>query len=253
VVAKAHDNGRNKEVTLQTLVAPSALGATTAIDTASSLVTLAVTEGQGGLGQFNAAAFRTATEATAKNLADGDVPDLSDRSAILAKVDQLSRSIAELKTALDAIKQDLRDIKQSLDDLKNQLAAQQQQQAQQPPQQQPPPPPPAGGPPPQGVGGPRNCYPPVTFEAVLQMSVPAERYPLTLEFRPMPDGGPALFTGTFQAPGQTATVSVPPNCGHFLTLRGRGGAVIATSSAAWTPPPGAGDATHQRVNLPFTL
>ncbi|MDB5100761.1 MAG: hypothetical protein JWM80_5182 [Cyanobacteria bacterium RYN_339] len=238
VVARGRDTGRNKDVTLQTLVAPSELGATTAIDTSTSLVTLAVTQDQGNqaLGQFNAAAFRTATEATAKGLGDKDVPDLSDRGAVLAKVTELSKSIAELKTALEAIRQDLKDIKQSIDELKTQVAK----------QQQAPPPQPQPQGPPNGQGqGPGGCQPPIPFDAVLVGTYPADGYPMALEFRPSPDG-PVLFKGTFQAPGQSARTAVPPNCAHWITVRDKNGKVVATSPA-WAPPVGS---TNQRVNLP---
>lgn len=251
VVVQAHDTRTRKDVTLQTLARSSELGATAPVDVATSLVTVAVTEGQGGqLGEVNAAAFRTATEATAKNLADGDVPDLSDRGAILAKVEDLSKAVAELKSALDAIRQDLQDIKQSIDDLKDQIAAQQQQAPQPapPPQQQP-----SQQQPPQGQAGmgPGNCLPPVTFEVVLQMPVDAPRYPLTLELRPTQDTPNPFFTATFETPGSTARLTAPPNCGHFLTLRGHAGQVVVATNTPWTPPPGAGDANHPKVTLPF--
>ena len=101
VVVEAYDSVRAKDVTLQTLVKATELGASTSVDAATSLVTLAVTEGQGGaLGDLNPATFRTATEATARHLMDADLPDLGDRSAILAKVAALESSIAELKSAL---------------------------------------------------------------------------------------------------------------------------------------------------------
>jgi hypothetical protein len=244
VVVAAQDQSRGKEVTLQTLVHPTELGATTNIDTSTSLVTLAVTQGQSGLGEFNAAAFRTATEATAKQLKAEDVPDLSDRSAILAKVDQLSQSIAELKQALDDVKQDLKDIKDQLDAINQKLSASPSPTPTPAPTQpaqtgmtQPPPPPPGGQP-----AGP--CLGTVQHGFVLTGTYPAQAYPIRLDFiAPM---GALVASTSFASPGAVATATLPVGCQHRLVLKNKDFVDLNVRDGYIVPV----DAPYQ-VQLPF--
>lgn len=269
VVAQAKDTKLNKDVTLQTLVKSSELGATANVSVPSSFVTMAVTEGQGSqLGEFNAASFRTATEAAAKGLTDDDLDALSDRSALLKRIDSLAESIAELKQALDAIRKDLKDIKTSLDEIKNKLDSQspapQPQGGQFPPPQGGQFPPPQGGqfPPPQGGGqmgglpfpggqqpappgspnNPFNCLPPqsVTFT----LSGTYTGYPLRLEV--INPTGQLITTATFAAQGAQATTIVPTGCANTLKLRNASGTEVA-SAASFAVQSG----SSGQVTLPF--
>jgi hypothetical protein len=139
VVAAKVKTKDGKAGTLQTLAKSADLGATADMDAATTMVTAAVVDGQGSsLGNFNPATFKTAAQATAKNLKPEELPDWSDRSAVLARIGELSKTVAELKNSLEQIKSDLKDIKTSLDDLKQQLANRPQ-----PGQPQPGPPMPA--------------------------------------------------------------------------------------------------------------
>lgn len=239
VVVSGRDGARQKDMTLQTLVAPSDLGATTQVDTATSLVTLAVTEGQNELGSFNAAAFRTATEATAKHLDAASVPDLSDRSAILAKVEALSQTVQELKTAIEEIRQALKEIQASIDELKTQVA----NQANGP--YHPPAPgtlPGAGFKPGNGGARPGDCAPPQDY--VFKLKKAYTGYPLRVDF--VSPYGHLKAQVIFSGPGATGTGAVPTGCPHAVTLRDANGLVLA-SEGAWSIPLGSG----LDVELPF--
>jgi Ca2+-binding EF-hand superfamily protein len=112
-----------KEATLQTLTKPGAFGATADVDAASTLVTAGVVNDQGAaLGDFNPATFKTATEATAKQLQTGDLPDFSDRAAILARIAKFSLAVGELKGALEQMKSDMKTVKHDVEQLKKRLA-----------------------------------------------------------------------------------------------------------------------------------
>ncbi len=249
VVVRGHDEGRDKDVTLQTIVKTSELGATTKIDTATSLVTLAVLQGSSEIGDINAASFRTATEATARSLTDADVPDLSDRSAILAKVEALAETVAELKQALDEIREDIQDIKASLEDITQKLGAPQQTGGWQPP----PPPParpgqpqPGGFPPPQGPGGlppGGGCpHPRVTHDLTLKGTYTG--YPLTLQL--LARSGDVIAVATFAAAGAPATLDVPDVCPHHLRLLDGTGKQLA-----WHPDFVFQQGTPRAVQLPI--
>ena len=233
VVVAVRDTGRGKDATLQTLVKSSALGASTTVDAATSLVTLAVTEGQGGaLGELNPATFRTATEATARNLTDAALPDLSDRSAILAAIGSLEKSIAELKSALDEIRQDLKAIKASLEDLKTQVAAR-------PAAGRP------GGPPAHTNGtGARagDCAGGNTF--TFKLTKAYDRYPLRVDF--VSPYGHHKGQLVFDAPGATPALFLPFGCPHAVTLRDADGTTLATDPA-YSVPLG----SSPQVELPF--
>jgi hypothetical protein len=216
VVAAAKDQGRGKEVTLQTLVRATDLGATTQIGVASSLVTLAVTEGQSELGNFNASTFRTATEATAKQLKAGELPDLSDRAAILAKITALAQEIAEIKTAIAAIRQDLEAIKDKLDVIDQKLSSPAPQQ------------PPTGQQPPPGGQGGGDCMPrPHSFK----LDGSHTQFPLIVKVfapghRAVPaPGSDAPLTIRFTSLGPVKS-SLPP-CGVTLELQDESGNLVA--------------------------
>ena len=246
VVVAGRDQARQKDMTLQTLVQPSELGATTQVDTSTSLVTLAVTEGQGQLGNFNAAAFRTATEATARHLDANSLPDLSDRSAVLARVEELSRTVVELKQAIEEIRQALQEIQASLEELKTQVA----NQANGPYRPPRPGSKPGDGytPPAQGPGGwnggarPGDCAPPQAYVFTLKNPYPS--YPLRVDF--VSPYGHLKAQLIFTAAGQTASAHLPTGCPHALTLRDANGTVLA-SEASWSIPLGSGT----DVTLPF--
>jgi hypothetical protein len=234
IVVKGHDEARAKDVTLQTIVKTSELGATANVDTSSSLVTLAVLDGTSDLGEFNPATFRTATEAAAKHLTDADVPDLSDRSAVIAKVDALAASVAELKTALEQIRQDLKAIKATVDEINQKLGAPPAQGGALPPPGQPLPPGPNGG---AGI-----CTPPTLHELVLTGKY--DTFPLVLEFISM--RGDKIASATFEGPGKTASTVISEICSHRLVLAQPGGAKYA-DHPSFAIPKGA----PKRVELPI--
>lgn len=241
VVARGRDEARAKDVTLQTIVKTSELGATTAIDTATSMVTLAVLQGESEIGDVNAATFRTATEATAKGLTDADVPDLSDRTAILAKVEALAGQIAELKEALDEIREDLADIKASIDEINQKLGAPQQTvPAWQPPPPPPPQPQPGGVQPPPGPTG-GGCTPvPHEFE----LTGTYANYPLRLDF--LTRSNTLAGQVRFEKPGAVPALAIPDVCPHRMVLwDARNQQVVAYPEYGFP----AGSA--KRIKLPF--
>lgn len=245
VVVRGYDEARKKDVTLQTIVKTSELGASTSIDTASSLVTLAVLEGTSEIGDVNAAAFRTATEATARSLTDADVPDLSDRTAILAKVEALAETIAELKAALTEIREDLSDIKASIEEINDKLGAPQQQAGGFPP---PPPrpgaqqPPPGGQPPPRGGQQPPAGCEKVPHELVLTGTY--RNYPLRLDVLTIDRR--LVASVTFEAAGAAAAAELPDVCDHLFVLRDASGTEIHRN-----PPYAFPAGSPRRVELPF--
>ncbi|MDB5101403.1 MAG: hypothetical protein JWM80_5824 [Cyanobacteria bacterium RYN_339] len=211
VVALGRDEARHADATLQTLARTSDLGATATVDTASTLVTLAVVqEQQSDLGSFDAATFRTATEATARQLASQAAPDLTDRAALRAQVAALSNDVLELKSALDALRQEIKDLKASLADIKARLGQ---------------PKPPATGP----NGGPGICALPVAHEFALSSQYAG--YPLKLEV--VAPHGAVVFTMAFQKPGATATLAYPAICPNTLVLYDANGVELARK-AGWS-------------------
>ena len=123
MVAARAKNAAGKDLTLQTLVKPDAFGANADVDAASTLVTAGVINGQAGaLGDFNADTFKAATQATAKQLQTSDLPDLSDRAAVLSHIGKLAGTASELKGALEQIKHDMKSIKHDLQDLQKRVA-----------------------------------------------------------------------------------------------------------------------------------
>lgn len=124
VVAAKIKTAAGKDATLQTLAKASTLGATANVSAASTLVTVDLADSQGSsLTDFNPASFQTAVQATANSLQDSDLPDLSDRAAIKAKLTELSQKVAALQSALDEIQKELTDLKSSLAQVKQELAA----------------------------------------------------------------------------------------------------------------------------------
>lgn len=226
VVAQAHDDTRQKDVTLQTLVRSSTLGANTSIDASTSLVTLAVTEGQSDLGGFNAAAFRTATQDVGKKLTAGDVPDLSDRSAILTEMDTLSQQLSDLKTALDEVRSELQQINDQLAVIQKELSSPRPTQAPSP-----------NGTPYTGPGSMQNpqCAP-RTHQFQLSHSYP--RFPLTVEFQ-MPTGQ-TITQVTFDSQASTPQTGVPEGCPMNLALVGAGGQVVMRYGG-WQVPAGSAE------------
>lgn len=233
VVAQARDTQLAKDVTLQTLVRSSDLGATAPITVGTSLVTIAVTEGQGGtLGDFNAATFRTASEATAKNLKDNDIPDLSDRSAMVRKVDELATSVAELKQAVNEIRQTLKDIKKSIDDLTTKVNNQVTLAPGLNPGSQPPP-----------MGqNPFGCEPPKLVSLALKGTYSG--YPLRLDF--VNQVGHVTSQVYFATAGSVAQGMVPTTCPHVLNLRDSKGTILASAQSFAVPPTATGT-----LDLPF--
>lgn len=167
LVAEAATTG-GETATYQTLVKSSELGATANVDAASTLVTAAVVKGLSGgdLGEVNPARFQTARQTAHANLQAADLPDFTDRAAVVAKIDALIAQVDELKASIDLLRQDIQDIKASLAEIEAKLA---QRPAPPPggqPGMQPPPPggqqPPPGGqqPPPGGQQPPPGQCPP---------------------------------------------------------------------------------------------
>lgn len=225
VVAQAHDSTLDKDVTLQTLVRSSELGATAPISVATSLVAVAVTEGANGtLGDFNAATFRTAAEATAKHLADSDIPDLSDRTAMIRKVDDLATSVSELKQAVTEVRQTLKDIQKSIDDLTTRVNNQDVVLA--------PGLNPGTQPPPQGQN-PFGCEAPKLVDLKLSGDYATAAYPLRLDF--VNQVGHVTAQVYFATAGSVAQGMVPTGCAHVLNLRDAKGTILASAQSFTVP------------------
>jgi uncharacterized coiled-coil protein SlyX len=222
VVAARCKTAEGKDATLQTMTRPSKLGATANISAATTLVTAAVVEGQSDLGAFNAAKFRTAAEATAKNLSPDAMPDLADRTKILAAVAELQETVAELKLAIEEIRADLKDLKDSLEALKKELAN--RQPAPPPAGTQPPPPgtepgmmpppPPPGGtmpPPPDG-----QMQPPQAVEHAFGVKdVPADHFPLKVRIV-VPTNGQVWAEFTFNSASDRPIGKLPEGPPHTV-------------------------------------
>ncbi|HEY9721111.1 MAG TPA: EF-hand domain-containing protein [Oscillatoriaceae cyanobacterium] len=123
VVAAKIKTSAGKDATLQTLAKTSTLGATADVSTASTFVAVDIADSEGdALTDFNPASFQTAVQATAGSLQDSDLPDLSDRAAVKAKLIALSQKVSELQSALSEIQKELADVKASLSQVKQELA-----------------------------------------------------------------------------------------------------------------------------------
>ncbi|MEB3222522.1 MAG: hypothetical protein VKS61_10630 [Candidatus Sericytochromatia bacterium] len=120
VVVAEVDTLRGKPAVFRTLVKVGKLGATTAIDAASTLVTVNVLEGLpgGDIGDYNPARFQQATEAASRSLRDDNLPDFTDLLAVKARMDELVREVAALRDLLGEVKAELAVIRESLDELK---------------------------------------------------------------------------------------------------------------------------------------
>jgi hypothetical protein len=120
VVVAEVDTRQGKTALFRTLVKVGPLGATTAIDAASTLVTVNVLEGLPGgeLGDYNPARFQQAAEAASRSLRDDNLPDFTDILAVKARMDELIREVAALRDLLGEVKAELAIIRQSIDELK---------------------------------------------------------------------------------------------------------------------------------------
>ncbi|MEB3196230.1 MAG: NHL repeat-containing protein [Candidatus Sericytochromatia bacterium] len=109
---------------LQTIVRPTAMVVASNIEAASTLVAAGVLRGIAGqdLGAFNPADFRTAVETTRDNLRPEDIPDLTDRRAVLRRISELVSRIEGLEDSLADMRNELRSVQKSLDELKNDLS-----------------------------------------------------------------------------------------------------------------------------------
>lgn len=179
-----------KDATLQTLVKSTALGATAKVDASTTLVTTAVVAGRGdALGNFNEVTFKNAVEATSSQLTADTLPDLADKTAMLAAMTRLETDVAAIKLSLDELKKDLAEIKTSLDDLNakiDQLSKQKQ------PQPMMPPPPMSGhaAPPMPGAMMPPPPGAPTTQPVIVEHSffldnppTDTRLYPIAVEIR----------------------------------------------------------------------
>ncbi len=109
-------NKAGAATTLQTLVRPTAAGATANVSIGTTCVAVAVLDGQGGnLGEFNPAKFQSAVETTDKELTPETWPDPADRQAILA-------TMTRLEAKIDLLQSTLNEIRAELQKLSNQVA-----------------------------------------------------------------------------------------------------------------------------------
>lgn len=107
---------------LLTVIKVGAAGATADVGMASTFVTVALTEGAGGLADVDAAAFKRAADATSRSLTDADIPALADRARMLARMEALAKEVAEVKDTLAAVGRQLADLQAQLEDLKQRLS-----------------------------------------------------------------------------------------------------------------------------------
>ncbi|MDB5097875.1 MAG: hypothetical protein JWM80_2296 [Cyanobacteria bacterium RYN_339] len=109
-----------KPITLKSLAKPSREAN---IDLATTLVTMAVTDGLTGLpGEVDPAAFDAASAAVRAHLTDADIPSPSDAAAAKAKVAQLAKDDPTLATQLEQLKKQAAAPTATVDQLKTDVA-----------------------------------------------------------------------------------------------------------------------------------
>ncbi|MEB3329972.1 MAG: alpha/beta hydrolase-fold protein, partial [Candidatus Sericytochromatia bacterium] len=108
----------------RTLVKVTELGASAAIDPATTMVTSAVIEGLpgGDLGELNPARFQSLRTKVAGALRAGTLPDFSNPVQVRESLRQLVKQNEEILSTLTQLQQDLRTVTQKLDDLRAELA-----------------------------------------------------------------------------------------------------------------------------------
>lgn len=95
------------------------------VNAASTIVTAGVIENlDGDLDQLAIADFEKAVDKTEKTLETADLPDFTDEKAVLAKFDQLSEQIAELKTLVEELSAKIDELNAKIDALTAQLTQQ---------------------------------------------------------------------------------------------------------------------------------
>lgn len=115
VVGEAKTNG-GKPAMFRSLVKVGPAGASTAVDAASTLVTVKVIEGLAGgeLGNFNPATFQTAVETIARKLTKETLPDFTDLLSVRTKVDELVQEVADLRNQLGQLREELSRVQETL-------------------------------------------------------------------------------------------------------------------------------------------
>jgi hypothetical protein len=123
VVVAAVKTAQGKDATLRTLVKSSAPGEANDMSVATTLVTLGLLDGkEGAVGAYDPARFRMAVEFTGAHLNDGALPDLADRSAMLAWMRATADSVVEIQTEVTALRSELDEVHATLKDLAASLA-----------------------------------------------------------------------------------------------------------------------------------
>ncbi|MDB5096526.1 MAG: repeat protein [Cyanobacteria bacterium RYN_339] len=106
---------------LLTVIKVSAAGATADVGMATTFLTVALTEGVGGLTDVDPVAFKRAADATARSLTDADIAALADRATMLARMEALAKEVAEVKEGLAAVGRQIADLQAQLADLQKRL------------------------------------------------------------------------------------------------------------------------------------
>jgi hypothetical protein len=120
-VVVAHvPTSQGRTAVFRTVVKLGRFGATTEIDPATTLVTASVLDGlpRGELGELNPAKFQTATEATARNLTQENLPDFTDSLQVKAAIDALTAQVKELRDVLVQVRDELAALRSSIDALR---------------------------------------------------------------------------------------------------------------------------------------
>jgi enterochelin esterase-like enzyme len=113
-----------KVASFRTLVKVTELGASAAIDPATTMVTAGVLEGLpgGDLGELNPARFQALRTRVGGLLRPGQVPDFTDGVQVREQLRQLVQQNQELRTVLSQVQDELREVKAGMASLRAELA-----------------------------------------------------------------------------------------------------------------------------------
>jgi sugar lactone lactonase YvrE len=109
----------------RSLVRVTDVGASVEIDHATTLVTSSVVEGLtgGDLGGFNSAAFRAATDLTARSMKEASLPDFTDGLAVRRAMAMLARDVDDLRGLVGELRDDLSQLSARVEELEREQAA----------------------------------------------------------------------------------------------------------------------------------
>jgi sugar lactone lactonase YvrE len=124
IVAEVPAAGGKRGV-FRSLVRVTDVGASVEIDHATTLVTSSVVEGLtgGDIGGFNPAAFRAATDLTARSVKEASLPDFTDGLAVRRAMAMLARDVDDLRGLVGELRDDLSQLSARVEELEREQAA----------------------------------------------------------------------------------------------------------------------------------